>query len=158
MNGYWQRAGTACLCMGSLIALLSALSGCSDDAASHPRHLADAGADARAGGDVGANDAGPQDTGPDSAGAGDTGAGDTGPSGDAGPDTDTRPRADAGPDADAGGTGGLILRGHLAPAGGLSMSRSFTLSGELRPGHPATESASAHYRLKAQPPALEVTP
>lgn len=50
----------------------------------------------------------------------------------------------------------LVLEGHLAPSGGMSMSSSFTLSGELTPKLPATDSSSANFVLEQTPPTLTV--
>lgn len=51
------------------------------------------------------------------------------------------------PDDDA-----LVLQGNLAPSGGLSMSSSFTLSGELAPNRPGTTSSSSSFVLQQSAP------
>ena len=65
--------------------------------------------------------------------------------------------ADTGePDTGEPGDGSLVLEGHLAPSGGMSMSSSFTLSGGLAPNMPATVSSSASFRLEQTPPTIGV--
>ena len=75
------------------------------------------------------------------------------------PETDTPDTGaynDAGAESDAGepDDDGLVLTGHLAPSGGMSMSSSFTLSGELAPNMPATVSSSASFVLEQTPPTV----
>ncbi len=84
----------------------------------------------------------------------DTDAPDTGGYIDA--DADTGEPDTGEPDTGEPGDGSLVLEGHLAPSGGMSMSSSFTLSGGLAPNMPATVSSSASFRLEQTPPTIGV--
>ena len=82
------------------------------------------------------------------------------PGSDAG-DPDTSDPDTGEPDADDPDTGepddeGLVLEGHLVPSGGMSMSSSFTLSGQLAPNMPGTTSSSSNFVLEQSPPMLIV--
>ncbi|RDV37657.1 hypothetical protein DV096_14230 [Bradymonadaceae bacterium TMQ3] len=67
------------------------------------------------------------------------------PTGDA---TDNTP--DTG-ESDTTSPEGLSLQGELVPSGGVSMSSSYTLSGQLNPAAPRLKSESANYRLELTP-------
>ncbi len=94
----------------------------------------------------------------------DTHTPDTGENIEPGPDTgepDTSEPDTGEPDTGEPDTGepddeGLVLQGHLAPSGGMSMSNSFTLSGELAPNMPGTSSSSSSFVLEQTPPILIV--
>ncbi|QDG51177.1 hypothetical protein FIV42_10635 [Persicimonas caeni] len=133
-----HRAYLMALCVCLLLG-----AACSDDPDESPGELVDSGQDVGADtADVGVDaDVAPQpDTGPDAD-----------PDPDTGPDADTGPDTDTGPDADTGTATGLRLEGTLVPNGGLSMSRSFTLSGRLSPGMPTQKSTSASFALELTP-------